>query len=84
MIRVLCVSYDKKILTQMEKVVKEILPFSDVNKEEKICFSDVKKYKPKAFVFENVPGILSASPTGEPIINIIRKAFDEEINNIKV
>lgn len=37
----------------------------------------VKKYKPKAFVFENVPGILSASPTGEPIINIIRKAFDE-------
>ena len=33
----------------------------------------VKKYKPKAFVFENVPGILSASPTGEPIINIIRK-----------
>lgn len=37
----------------------------------------VKKYEPKAFVFENVPGILSASPTGEPIINIIRKAFDE-------
>lgn len=37
----------------------------------------VRKYKPKAFVFENVPGILSASPTGEPIINIIRKAFDE-------
>lgn len=37
----------------------------------------VKKYKPQAFVFENVPGILSATPTGEPIINIIRKAFDE-------
>ena len=37
----------------------------------------VKKYNPKAFVFENVPGILSASPTGEPIIEIIRKAFDE-------
>ena len=37
----------------------------------------VNKYKPKAFVFENVPGMLSASPTGEPIINIIRKAFDE-------
>ena len=46
MIRVLCVSHDKKILTQMERVVKEILPFSDVNKEEKICLSDVKKYKP--------------------------------------
>lgn len=37
----------------------------------------VNKYKPKAFVFENVPGILSAAPTGEPIINIIRQAFDE-------
>lgn len=37
----------------------------------------VKKYNPKAFVFENVPGILSASPTGQPIINIIQQAFDE-------
>lgn len=37
----------------------------------------VNHYKPKAFVFENVPGILSAAPTGEPIINIIRKTFDE-------
>ncbi|MGM9561484.1 MAG: DNA cytosine methyltransferase [Phascolarctobacterium sp.] len=37
----------------------------------------VKHYRPKAFVFENVPGILSAVPTGEPIIGIIRKAFDE-------
>lgn len=34
-------------------------------------------YKPKAFVFENVPGILSAKPTGEPIINIIQRTFDK-------
>ena len=27
----------------------------------------VKHYKPRAFVFENVPGILTARPTGEPI-----------------
>lgn len=37
----------------------------------------VKHYKPKAFVFENVPGILSAKPTGEPIINVIKKTFFE-------
>ena len=37
----------------------------------------VKRYKPKAFVFENVPGILSAAPTGAPIIKIIQKTFDE-------
>ena len=37
----------------------------------------VKHYKPKAFVFENVPGILSACPGGFPIINAIQKAFNE-------
>lgn len=37
----------------------------------------VKRYKPKVFVFENVPGILSAAPTGEPIIKTIQQAFDE-------
>lgn len=37
----------------------------------------VKKYKPKVFVFENVPGILSAAPTGKPIIQTIQQAFDE-------
>lgn len=37
----------------------------------------VNHYKPKAFVFENVPGILSARPTGEPIIDIIKRTFDE-------
>lgn len=35
----------------------------------------VQHLKPKAFVFENVPGILSACPTGEPIIEIIREGF---------
>lgn len=37
----------------------------------------VKQYRPKAFVFENVPGILSAKPGGVPIIDVIRKTFDE-------
>ena len=37
----------------------------------------VHHYKPKAFVFENVPGILSARPTGELIIDIIKQNFDE-------
>ncbi len=37
----------------------------------------VKHYKPKAFVFENVPGILSARPGGFPIIDVIRRTFDD-------
>lgn len=37
----------------------------------------VNKYKPKAFVFENVPGILSAQPGDRPIIDIIQKSFDK-------
>ena len=37
----------------------------------------VRQYKPKAFVFENVPGILSAQPGGVPIIDEIKKTFDE-------
>ena len=37
----------------------------------------VKYYKPKVFVFENVPGILSAKPGDELVINRIYKAFDE-------
>ncbi len=36
----------------------------------------VQQYKPKAFIFENVPGLLSAAPTGTPIIETIKKAFD--------
>lgn len=35
----------------------------------------VNRYKPKAFVFENVPGILSAKPGDKPIIEIIRESF---------
>ena len=37
----------------------------------------VDKYKPKAFVFENVPGILSAQPGDRPIIDIIQESFDK-------
>ena len=34
-------------------------------------------FKPKFFVFENVVGMLSAAPDGTPIVNKIRKAFEE-------
>ena len=37
----------------------------------------VKQYHPKAFVFENVPGIFSARPGGIHIIDVIQKAFDD-------
>lgn len=37
----------------------------------------VKHFKPKLFVFENVPGILSAAPGGVSIVERIRTAFDE-------
>ena len=37
----------------------------------------VKRYNPKVFVFENVPGILSAQPGERPIIDIIREQFSE-------
>ena len=39
--------------------------------------SIVNRYKPKLFVFENVPGILSAKPDGTPITEHIRKGFSE-------
>ena len=35
----------------------------------------VERYKPKLFVFENVPGILSAQPGDRPIIEIIQESF---------
>lgn len=35
----------------------------------------VERYKPKIFVFENVPGILSAQPGDRPIIEIIQESF---------
>lgn len=37
----------------------------------------VVRYKPKAFVFENVPGMLSAKPGDFPIIEVIQKSFEE-------
>lgn len=36
----------------------------------------LERYKPKAFIFENVVGMLSAAPGGVPIVDRIRKAFD--------
>lgn len=47
----------------------------------------VKRLKPKLFVFENVPGMLSAMPDGTPIINLIRRDISkngyEIIDDIK-
>lgn len=37
----------------------------------------LERYKPKAFIFENVPGILSAKPGDRPIIDIIQESFNE-------
>jgi len=39
--------------------------------------SIVKKYQPKLFVFENVPGILSARPGETPITKLISDSFNE-------
>ena len=35
----------------------------------------VNRYRPSVFVFENVPGILSASPDGTPITELIKQGF---------
>ena len=35
----------------------------------------VDRYRPKVFVFENVPGILSAAPDGTPITTLITQGF---------
>ncbi len=47
----------------------------------------VEQYKPRAAVFENVPGMLSAAPGGIPVLDRIRKAFRasgyELVDNIK-
>ena len=40
--------------------------------------SIVDRYKPDVFVFENVPGLLSAKPTGTPVIDIITERFREK------
>lgn len=36
----------------------------------------VNRYRPKAFVFENVPGMLSAIPDGRLITDLIREGFN--------
>ena len=36
----------------------------------------VNKYRPKVFVFENVPGMLSAKPGGVPVTDLIRKEIE--------
>lgn len=47
----------------------------------------VERYKPNFFVFENVPGMLSAMPDGTPITDLIRRDIEskgyEIIDNIK-
>jgi len=47
----------------------------------------VEQYRPRAVIFENVPGMLSAAPGGIPIVDRISKAFRasgyELIDNIK-
>ncbi len=47
----------------------------------------VDRYRPMVFIFENVPGMLSAMPDGTPITQLIRKGFDgigyEIIDDIK-
>lgn len=47
----------------------------------------VNHFRPKIIVFENVEGILSAIPTGERIVDLIRDAFDrsgyEIINDLR-
>lgn len=48
----------------------------------------VNRYKPMLFVFENVPGILSAIPGGIPITDLIRQGFEdigyEIIDDLKI
>ena len=37
----------------------------------------VNRYRPKLFVFENVPGIMSAAPDGTPITEKIKNGFED-------
>lgn len=47
----------------------------------------VSRYQPELFVFENVPGMLSAMPDGTPIVDLIKKDVEsigyEIVENIK-
>lgn len=40
--------------------------------------SIVSRYQPDLFVFENVPGLLSAAPQGKPVRNIISEEFSKK------
>ena len=37
----------------------------------------VERYRPKAFIFENVPGILTAKPGDRFIIDVIKESFED-------
>lgn len=37
----------------------------------------VDKYRPKIFIFENVPGMLSAKPGGQPVVDLISKGIKD-------
>ena len=37
----------------------------------------VSRYQPKVFVFENVPGMLSAMPDGTPIVHLIKRDMNK-------
>lgn len=43
--------------------------------------SVVNRYRPKVFVFENVPGILSAAPDGTPITDLIKQGLEQSNNS---
>nr|WP_274383376.1 DNA cytosine methyltransferase [Mammaliicoccus fleurettii] len=48
----------------------------------------IERYQPEIFVFENVPGMLSAMPDGTPIVDLIREDVQsigyEIVENIKL
>ena len=73
MIRILCVS-KKENLKQMESVVKEILPSSDVYKEEKITVNDVKKCKPHIILLSS----------NQDNFDLVKQINQEEIKTIVI
>ena len=82
MIRVLCVSDNQNLIKQMESVVKEILPSSDVYKEEKITLKDIKKYKPQIILLSsNIDNFnIAKQINAEEIKTIVIFVGDEKID----
>jgi two-component SAPR family response regulator len=74
MIRILCVNPKLNSFKQIESVVKEILPSSDVYKEEKISLVDLKKYKPHI-------ALLSSNSDN---FKLAKQIFDEEYKTIVI